>query len=159
MGKQHHIMKQPIEEQVGSFMTESESVIGKFRNVVQHVRNELIDMDVKWTKSSDLEKYLKELDAIYVERVNMWKAILKRQREHKRMISETKGDKEKELGKLVKEYELKMKDLKDEIKDLKQSVSLYQRYEKRFKELFVENEELTNTINRLNGIIAKNKLR
>lgn len=152
-------MKQPIEEQVGSFMTESESVIGKFRNVVQHVRNELIDMDVKWTKSSDLEKYLKELDAIYVERVNMWKAILKRQREHKRMISETKGDKEKELGKLVKEYELKMKDLKDEIKDLKQSVSLYQRYEKRFKELFVENEELTNTINRLNGIIAKNKLR
>lgn len=152
-------MKQPIEEQVGSFMTESESVIGKFRNVVQHVRNELIDMDVKWTKSSDLEKYLKELDAIYVERVNMWKAILKRQREHKRMISETKGDKEKELAKLVKDYEQKMRDLKDEVKDLKQSVSLYQRYEKRFKELFVENEELTNTINRLNGIIAKNKLR
>lgn len=152
-------MKQPIEEQVGSFMTESESVIGKFRNVVQHVRNELIDMDVKWTKSSDLEKYLKELDTIYVERVNMWKAILKRQREHKRMISETKGDKEKELAKLVKDYEQKMRDLKDEVKDLKQSVGLYQRYEKRFKELFVENEELTNTINRLNGIIAKNKLR
>ena len=42
----------------------------------------------------------------------MWKAILKRQREHKRMMSETKGDKEKELSKLVKEYDEKMKDLK-----------------------------------------------
>jgi phage host-nuclease inhibitor protein Gam len=89
----------------------------------------------------------------------MWKAILKRQREHKRTQGESKGDKEKELKALVKDYEAKIKDLKDEVKDLKQSVSLYQRYEKRFKELFVENEELTNTINRLNGIIAKNKLR
>ena len=59
MGKQHQILKQPIEEQMGSFMTEAESVMGKFRNVVQHVRNELIDMDVKWTKSSDLEETFK----------------------------------------------------------------------------------------------------
>jgi DNA repair exonuclease SbcCD ATPase subunit len=159
MGKQSQILKQPVEEQMGSFITEAESVMGKFRNVVQHVRNELIDMDVKWNKSSDLEKHLKELDGIYEDRVTMWKAILKRQREHKRTMSETKGDKEKELSKLVKEYDEKMKDLKQEVKELKQSVSLYQRYEKRFKELFVENEELTNTINRLNGVIAKSKLR
>jgi DNA repair exonuclease SbcCD ATPase subunit len=159
MGKQHQILKQPIEEQANAFVVESETVISKFRNLVQHVRNELIDMDIKWTKSSDLEKYLKELDGIYESRINMWKAILKRQREHKRMNGESKGDKEKELKALVKDYEAKMNDLKAEVKDLKQSVSLYQRYEKRFKELFVENEELTNTITRLNGVIAKSKLR